>query len=283
MTGRLRVVTTLALELVARGVDGTTAEYVEARPLVEWACQKYRAVAPTESERLFHFAAVALQQGARDDQFGPAHRDGTRANHLLHALERFPQDSRLRLAYVTLGRPAHLLSGWPVSPGFLVSAGAIDPEPPEAAKSLQAADDMLSVLVDDPQVGDEATLRRGALRYMRGQFETARPDLEVAAKSREDFVRYLGSLMLGLTLERTGREAEAVPYYAAAFRVLPATAAAVALSAALARQGRSAEAAPVIEEWSGADRADDPWRLYSFRDYRLFPSYLSRLRAMVRQ
>ena len=63
VTRRRLVVATFALELVrARMQD----EWERLRPLVEWSCELLRGGPPTEAERLWHRASIALAMGAGD-------------------------------------------------------------------------------------------------------------------------------------------------------------------------------------------------------------------------
>lgn len=279
---RLGIVAIVALELVARGVDGTIDEYESARPLVEWACTLLRREQPSEIERLYHLASVALAQGARDESLlagGPPR--GTR--HILHGAERFPGEGRLKLAWLTVRPETRFISSWPLPPGYLLYPATRDPDPRGAMKELQRTLDALGLLVNDPSVGAEAKLRRAALRVAMGQPGVVSADLQDAGRSADPFVRYLAHLLRGVALESTDRRAEAVAAYEAAVRTVPGTAASIALASALFRENRRSEAAGVVETWAGADRTEDPWRLYSLRDYRLFPGYLRTMRALVVQ
>jgi hypothetical protein len=150
-------------------------------------------------------------------------------------------------------------------------------------EELQRTLDALGLLVNDPSVGLEAKLRRAALRVAMGQPEAAIADLRDAGRAADPFVRYLAHVLVGVALESTERRAEAVAAYQEAVRTVPATAASIALASALFRENRRTEAGGVVETWAGAERVEDPWRLYALRDYRLFPSYLRTMRALVVQ
>jgi hypothetical protein len=84
-----------------------------------------------------------------------------------------------------------------------------------------------------------------------------------------------------LVLERTGRVADAIEHYQSAMRVVPATAASLALASALFREGRGSEAAQLVSTWASTPRPEDPWRLYGLRDYRLFPGFRADMRRMI--
>jgi VWFA-related protein len=109
----------------------------------------------------------------------------------------------------------------------------------------------------------EARLRRGRIEERRGKTPEARADLEaVAREAKEPYLRSLALLFLGELEERGGRLGAAVESYRAAETVWPGfQSAGVALSRALARQGRREESARVIE--SDLERTegprDDPW------------------------
>jgi len=283
---RLAIVSALALELVASSFDRDRGEYNAVRPLIEWACGLLRQVPPSEFERLFHLASIGLLQGVRDEEMlagARVYSDQSRHEHVLHGGGRFPQESRFKLAWVTTRLETQFIASWPLSPGHLLQAdsGRVRAEPAEARTQFQETLATLGRLVGDPRVGYEARLRRGVLRFVMGAPADALPDLRDAAGSGDPFIEYLSHVMQGLVLERTGRLADAIEHYQSAMRVVPATAASLALASALFREGRGSEAAQLVSTWASTPRPEDPWRLYGLRDYRLFPGFRADMRRMI--
>ena len=174
-----------------------------------------------------------------------------------------------------------VISSRPVAPGYLLSRGAIDPDPPQAGGVLDQVAAGLAALRTDPTVGNEAMLRRGVLLMARDNHRAAVIDLRAAVRAADPFVRYLAAMMMGIAEERDGRLAAASLQYREAFDITPASSAALAQAASLARDGRGEDADRVIDRWTTAGRQQDPWREYSYRDYRLFPDQLARMRALL--
>jgi tetratricopeptide (TPR) repeat protein len=283
---RLAIVSALGLEIVASTLARPRSDYSAVRPLVEWTCGLLRQVPPSEFERQFHLASIALLQGVRDEELlsnAFLYSDEPRSEHVRHAGSRFPEESRFKLAWATGRLEAQLIASWPITPAFLLADtfGRFRADPPGAASQLQETLDALGRLVDDEAVGLEARLRRGVLHFTMDQPEEAVADLRDAASSTDPFLRYLSHLMQGLVHERAGRPADAIPHFRAAWQIVPATSASLALSSALFRAGQGSEAAQVVASWSSAPQLDDPWRLYGQRDFRRFPQYLQQLRQMI--
>jgi hypothetical protein len=245
-------------------------------------CSAIRRFPPSDAERLFHLATIGLLQGASDEAtlLGLDAQAGGRNGHLFHAADRFPFEPRLKLALM-LTRPEMLAIGTRplgrqlslvgMSRGFLAAS--------RPAEVLRDTFDRLERLAKEPAIQHEIVLRRGVLRFMSGAPDAA-PDLQHAAGSDEPFVSYLAHLMLGVSYERTGELPSAIGAYSRAVRVMPGTAASMALASLLFREGRTGEAAQVAEEWARRPDIDDPWRQFEYGDYRLVPEVLSALRSV---
>lgn len=279
---RLTVIAALTLELVKKGVESTPSDYNTVRPLIEWTCKLLSQEQPSESERLFNLAVVGLLQAARDDLTLINHGVNLSASHLHHASTRFPAESRFRLAWATAPHAAQVISSRPVAPGFLLNEGSLEADPSHADANLDKVGASLASLGADRSVGSEARLRRGVLLMERDRHQAAVSDLQVAAASDDLYVRYVALLMLGVAAEREGQIGSAIDRYREAYSVSPASSAAIAWANALARQGRGASASEVIDGWAAVGPRRDPWRDYSYRDYRLFPQYLTQLRSLIR-
>jgi hypothetical protein len=286
----LAVTSALVLELVAQGVQGTTAEYGEVRPLVEWMCQRWRAQRPSPAEGTFHLGIIALLQGAGDEGLLVGKRSIGReaAMHIQHAADRFPAEPRFKLAWLVARHEARIISAYPVMAGYLRMGTAylysVGPDGSLGdATPLKRTIDALGLLEGDPKVGAEARLRRGVIRFALGEPEVALPDFHAATLSPDPFVRYLAHVMSGLTFDRIGRLSDAPSHYAAAVEIVPATSATVAWASALVRLGQATAGAELIAKWSTSARPDDPWLLYNLGDYRLYPRFLDSLRKGIVQ
>jgi len=117
---------------------------------------------------------------------------------------------------------------------------------------------------------------------MVGHTAPAFLDLKAPAQSADPFVKYLANLMLGLLYERTGERDAAIARYSTAADVLPASAASLALSAALYRDRRVQEASEIVSAWARHTRIDDPWRLYGLGLYHQLPQHIAAMRARMR-
>ena len=98
---RERVSVGLAMELLATTVNGSIQSYESGRALVEWACRLLSKGPPTEFERAVHLTSLAILQGAGDYYtFGIDEIPNKRAGHLDHAIARYPDEDRLKLARI---------------------------------------------------------------------------------------------------------------------------------------------------------------------------------------
>lgn len=273
---------TMALELAnARMPD----KWLKLRDLVEWGCELLRRGPPTEGERLWQHASIAVAEGALDSSllFDP----GVRSHgHASHAQLRFSADARIafvsRFAMPLPMRPATLSAG--LEPGLDAPArdlsGALTgsvygPVHDAAVKNL-------TKLFDDPEVGAEAALRVGHVQLIELRFDQALTALDIAARrSRSDYVTYLAYFLRGRTLERQHKPEEAEQAYAGAVATVPnAQSAALADAALLMRRGRTDEANSLVAaSFNARPRPPDPWRLFPMGDYYLWPTEIAALRA----
>jgi hypothetical protein len=91
---RRLVAATVALELANAKMD---SEWVALRELVEWGCELLRRGGPSDAERIWQRASIALAGGALDDALLYRTRTGLRYDHASHA-SGFPDDSRIAFA-----------------------------------------------------------------------------------------------------------------------------------------------------------------------------------------
>jgi tetratricopeptide (TPR) repeat protein len=284
---RSRVAATLLLELIRTTLDRSRQAYTESRYALEVYCRRFRDAPPSEFEKVWMLASVALAQGAYDEELllGPLRggRRDLRAGHVSHVRERYPDDGRLALAAVGSYDGGRIT----VLPSDAVDVRAVR-EPDGSYRRVavvQASDDTIRALqrlADDDQVGGEASLRLGIIHFQSGVFPEAISYLSKAAAVQADpHVAYLGHLFLGRVHEAVGRPDAAVRAYREAVRVVPgAHSAAVSLAAALFLAGKVDDASDVMKLATG-NAVPDPWRAYSLRDLRFWPQYQARLRDML--
>jgi tetratricopeptide (TPR) repeat protein len=279
---RRLVAATMALELAhARMSD----QWHSLRSLVEWGCQLLGTAAPSDAERLWHVASIALAGGALDDALLFNARTGLRTyRHLSHAEERFPLDPRVRLAsrFVMPGPPAQ---------GSETFNAGLEPALGETsrgslAKNRDKAIERLKELAGDPVVGAEAALRIGHLQLSNLKLSEALESFQSALRpDTTPYVAYLAHFLTGRTFERVERPDSAEQAYARALEAVPlAQSAMLARSALLTRAGRTDEAAALAAASFGArPRPTDPWRLFPRGDYYRWPETIAALRAELRR
>lgn len=284
---RLAVAATIVLDLAGRAVAQEFDPHGESfRVLLEWMCARLRQMPRSEFERVFHLASMSLLQAADDEELLIATRYTFRTvvpqAHILHGAERFPEDSRFKLAWITMRYETVLIASEPLAPGYLLNMGAGRFEADGGAtRSLNDTLAVLTKLVDDPAVGAEARLRRGVLQFLMDRPAEAAGDLEPLSTSTDAFIRYNARMILGAIASRANRMPTAEAHYRDAYAAVPATTVTTALAATLFLQGRTTDAADLLATTPPMPSHADPWFQYGQRDYRLFPDYLDQMRAMV--
>jgi tetratricopeptide (TPR) repeat protein len=139
----------------------------------------------------------------------------------------------------------------------------------------------LAPLLDDPDVGAEAWLRTGYLRFRAGDTALALEAFERAAAAHDPFVRYLSHFLTGRAHDRQGGRAPAEAAYRRALTALPgAQSAAIALSTLVFLDERPDEAYAIVDEAGRVSpQPADPWRVYGYGEFRRWPKLRADLRA----
>jgi hypothetical protein len=214
------------------------------------------------------------------------------------ALTRFPGDPRLLLeqALAAAGRFSVTTDGERYTPTVvrgpaptIVIRGFVSapPEPPEVQPIAQreAAVALFGALVNDPIVGVEACLRLGYLRWVFGEDDAARADLEwSAAETTDPDLRYLARFLLGWTALVEGDTITAIPQLRAALQARPNSQSAAVALASLELQRGDATAAYDIAQASLDNRStdNDPWRLFLYAHHPRLPALIADLRKRIR-
>jgi tetratricopeptide (TPR) repeat protein len=237
--------------------------------LVEWACSLVRLNRPSEAERAWHRATIAVGSSVASNVFLTL--------HISHASVRFPDEPRVLLARAFLAdrltfpdpRDGRTLFDRSADSGMnpLLTVGDFE-------KAMRHA-----------EVRAEASLRLGYLWQRLGRLHESLERLrDVEALTDDPYLRYLAFLILGRTLDAMNRHDDAAAAYGRAVSAMPgAQSAGLAYAAALLRTGRTAEAERAARTVVTAPSVDDPWMSYGQGDARLWPSLRDRLREALRR
>jgi Flp pilus assembly protein TadD len=238
--------------------------------LIEWGCELMRKdEVPRPIERWWQLAALAVAQRSEDPKFlvgdtaigrgvgaGEIIDTQDEIKHLDHVMKRFPAERRFALAQ-------------------------------GIARDRDWQDDALvayTAVLDDPDVGGEASMRLGAMQMRQNRASDAMRHLERAETlTRDRYVIYLARYFKGRILQRQDRLDRAESEYRGAVAAWPhGQAATMALSAVLFRDGRRAEAHERVGRMlSVGAHPFDPWREYVHADNRFWPQLIGRLRAEI--
>jgi tetratricopeptide (TPR) repeat protein len=291
---RRLIAASLELEVVAIGLDDN---WSSLRSVLESACELVRREkAVSEGERLWQLAALALSHGSRDlwflattqqlDSWLDWHPPGGALGHLDHFRRRFPDEPRGWLGEASLlefigfasvrwhnGQKLH----------FLAPAGGPEVQARlDRAKRLAAQ--LLGRLANEQSVGPEALLRRGYLLFQLEDFDSALHDLAAARERTNDiFLQYLSYLFIARTLEAQRSFPRAAEAYRMALTVLPGAPSATAgLTSRQLPEGQVAEAFDLVSKMLMRETTrSDPWLLYGYGDFRLWPERIRALRAYL--
>jgi len=273
---RRLVAATFALEAARVAME---EEWLIGARLVEWGCEELRKQkTPLPAERLWHRAALALIEGTYDFEFltsaSNARRKGP-THHLSHVKARFPDDISVVMANAFLateprivGQSNHL---WDQQPSIV---------PGETVAALKTA-------VAIPAVASEAHVRLAFLDLMANRFDTAFAHLDAAdAAPADPDIAYLSALFRGWAFARQKETGEAIAAYRRAVASVPdAQTATLALGVALYAKGDREEASNLVEHAMVATDPHvvfDPWLLYGYGDFRLWPRLIAELREALR-
>jgi tetratricopeptide (TPR) repeat protein len=288
---RRAAVASFLLELTAARLESDWGRFSD---LIEWTCVQLRTAGPaTEFERAWHSASHALAGRARarlwllgayavlphQKPFNvpPPKDQPPPARHLMHALERFPDDPRFQLSRVvawTWGRDEEPIRN--------VRRRLDDDDPRQRARAprLQAIV-ALEPLTSKPEVAAESWVRIGMVRYSLADhsgalraFETAQPI------ATEPAMKYLAHFNAARALEGLSRPEDAIREYQNALAVVPgAESATVALaSLQFMRDDRDTAVTLIDRVFNRPPSPPDPGRLIGYGSFMRWPE----LRAAMR-
>ena len=264
--------------------------------LIEWTCaQLLRPHPPTEFERRWHLATTALAGRARARLWllGPYARlphqkplnrkpqkdDPPSPVHLMHAIERFPDDPQFQLARVlawTWGRDAeptrNLRREW---------ADNLDRRAPARPPQLEAVTALQSLL-EVPAVAAEAHIRTGIIFVTVADHAAALRSFEAAQPlAQTPALKYLSHFLAARSLEVLQRPDDATKQYQRALEAVPdAESATIALASLQFARGDAARSMAMVNQLFAAPvTTHDPGRLIGYGLYLSWPEIKAAMRA----
>ena len=258
---RRLIAATFALEVAATGLESSPKD---VPVLIEWGCEQVRRRMPSDAERQWHIAALALLEGLGNLQAVEA--------HLAHASARLadePMWDRARV-WISDSRTLNVHPRQPLGAAHIAFPAAL-------AAQYQ-------VLAKSPSLAGDAWLRIGFFHFLAGAHDEARADFArtLAADSDSDTV-YLAHLFTAWTFERDEqRDTSALSLQRALAAAPYGRTAALWLANARALSGAFDDAEAIAERGLRSDDAHaDPWRVFYAGDVRRWPILIEALRRTV--
>ena len=271
------------------------------RCVIEWACTLLQSRGPADdAEHVWMLASMALAHGVRDWSFlqtpiaAPSERT-VQTGHVHHALARFPDDPRFRLARATALASRNAVTdergaprdGTRTEPAPAVIIGPAFLNSMSQRNRTRLGDYVkteLDALASDELVGGEARVRLGYLHWVRGDDKEALAVANAAADSAKDpDVRYVANFLAAQVAQASGDLGAAEARYRAALGVRPySQSATLALAALLYQRGEAREAYDIVAaSRANLPRDDDPWRLFLYGDFPKLQGLVTELRRQV--
>ena len=282
------------LEVTAARLESDWGRFSD---LIEWTCVQLRATAkPTEFERAWHAASHALAGRARARQWllglsprlshqkpAPERKlqpnERPPATHLMHALERFPDDPQFQLSRVvawTWGRDSEPIRN--------VRGRDDDDRRLSRAPQLEALV-TLTPLTSIAVVAPEAWIRIGLVHFSVGDYASALRAFESAQPiASETSMKYLAYFNAGRALEGLQRIDDAMRSYQRALEIIPdAESATVALtSLQFMSEDRDAAVSAIDRVFNRRPGAADPGRLMGYGSFMRWDAAKSAMRSELK-
>jgi tetratricopeptide (TPR) repeat protein len=275
------------------------ADWGRLSDLIEWTCtQILRSGPPSAFERQWHLATTALAGRARARLWllGPYARlphqkplnrkpqkdDPPSPRHLMHAIERFPDEPQFQLARVMAwmwGRDAEPMRN--LRRDWQRNLDRWAPSRPPQLEAITAFGPLLAV----PEVAAEAHVRTGMILVTVGDhgaalrsFEAAQPIANTAP------LRYLSHFLAARSLEILQRGDEAMAQYRRALDAVPGAESAAIALAGLQFSGDDADTAIAMIDrvFAAPAAADDPGRLSGYGFYLRWPEIKAAMRREIK-
>lgn len=296
---RRAAVAAFLLELTALRLESDWGRFSD---LIEWQCLQMRLanpVTPTEFERAWHAASHALAGRARARQWllgefavlphqkpskaPPSDPQHPPARHLMHALERFPEDPRFQLSRIvawTWERDTE-----PTRNVRKRETDAAPAAPRRRLSSRQEAVIALEPLTKIKDVAADAYVRIGIMQFVENDFAAALKAYEQAQDVAADpATKYVAFLNAGRTLEALKRPDDAARAYAHALEIVPDAESATVALASLHFTGDERDAAVTMIDkvFNKKPAPADPGRLIPYGTFVHWPSLKSKMREALR-
>jgi tetratricopeptide (TPR) repeat protein len=296
---RRAVVAAFLLELTAARLESDWGRFSD---LIEWQCLQMRTAnaTPSEFERAWHAASHALAGRARARQWllgefavlphqkpskaPPSDPQHPPARHLMHALERFPDDPRFQLSRIvawTWGRDTEPTRN---------VRGRDDDEPRAMAVTRRRLPSQLEAVIaletltNITEVAADAYVRIGIMQFVVRDFGAALRAYEQAQEIATDLAtKFIAFLNAGRTLEALKRPDDAARAYTRALEIVPDAESATIALASLRFAGDEREAAVTMIDtvFNRRPAPADPARLIPYGTFLRWPSLKSAMRAAI--
>ena len=291
---RRAAVAGFVVELAAARLE---SDWGRLADLIEWTCAQIVRTGgpPTAFERSWHMATTALAGRARVRVWllGPYARlphqkplkrvpqkdDPPSPLHLMHAIERFPDDPHFQLARViawTWGRDAEPVRNMRQEWRDNVNRWA--PSRPPQLDAITSFEPLLAV----PSVAAEAHLRIGLIHFTVGDHAAALKSFEAAQPiATTPQLKYLSHFLAGRSLEALQRQDDAIAQYQRALDVVPdAESATIALaSLQFLRNEAESSIALINKTFAKTSSTTDPGRLLGYGAFLHWPEIKAAMRA----
>ena len=291
---RRAVVAAFLLELAEARYESDGHRFLD---LVEWMCMQLRAAGPpTEFERAWHAASHALAGRSRSRTYllgeyarlphqkpstaKPSDPQHPPARHLMHALERFPDDPHFQLSRIvawTWGR-----DGEPLRNAADRVRDALEGRGNGRVAPQMEARVALEPLMRIPEVAAEAHVRAGLIYFTVRDYAGAVREFEAAQPiATEPAMKYLAHFNAGRALEAASRIDSAIDEYRRALEIIPgAESATIAIAGLQFGRDEREEAIERIDSvFNHRPSGTDPGRLVGYGSFFRWPALRSALRA----
>jgi VWFA-related protein len=274
------------LELVHAALATGQRSFV---PAVQKLLDRHRVLVrdplgPEPFERYWLWTAVAILQSVNEA--------AVTESFLNHALARFPDEPRLKLAKAFLldrrqpfaaGDASQTTIVIPQVSGAAMIPGRMSLSTGLAASHVREVSAAYERAMGPEDTKTEARVRQSLLLYRAGRHHEALALLDSAdARSSDAALRYFRELFRGRILTALGSTSEAEEAYRAALSVAPlAQSPNIALMSLALMRGDRERAASLAEQVQTAASGWDPWWNYWQGDYRMVPGALARLRSQT--
>jgi tetratricopeptide (TPR) repeat protein len=297
---RRAVVSAFLLELTAARLE---SDWGRLSDLIEWQCVQLRAASatPTEFERAWHSASHALAGRARARQWllgefavlphqkpskaPPTNPQNPPARHLMHALERCPDDPHFQLSRIvawTWGRDTEPIRNLRREADHALSRSATTRRRlPSQLEAVIALEELTKI----PEVAADAYVRIGVMQFVVKDYAAALKAYERAQEIATDpATKFVAFLNAGRALEALQRPDAAARAYTEALGVVPEAESATVALASLRFAGDERDAAVTMIDsvFNRRPAPADPGRLIPYGSFVRWPHLRSAMREAVR-